>query len=286
MQSVMIRLAVLAGLLISSAAAPLGCSSSNDAGGTPRTGDGGRAEAGTKSRDSGAPAKDARQPASDSGARDTGADHVLPDSGGPDARAADGGAPDTSAPDTGSPDTSVSDASQAADGEDGTTLMSADGFAASRQACVDKINALRASDTAVALEPLVLENTDMLNTCADTQATTDQSMEAMHYAFENSNPACSTSGVSGQTECPDGWGTSPASVEQCLQQMWDESTQADCVGCGVGCDPLFGGCPNCNFSDCEHYVLLSSPDFTKVACGFAGAAPSSNDSWSVQNFDK
>jgi hypothetical protein len=30
---------------------------------------------------------------------------------------------------------------------------------------------------------------------------------------------------------------------------------------------------------------MSAPYFTQVACGFAGAAPSSSNGWSVQNFE-
>jgi hypothetical protein len=40
-----------------------------------------------------------------------------------------------------------------------------------------------------------------------------------------------------------------------------------------------------NGPECGHYVNMSAPYFTMVACGFAGAAPSSADGWSVQNFE-
>jgi hypothetical protein len=73
--------------------------------------------------------------------------------------------------------------------------------------------------------------------------------------------------------------------------MWAESTHANCAGC-VGCTAVGGACPNCDYSgtadpslgECGHYVNMSAPYFTTVACGFGGAAPSSADGYSVQNF--
>jgi hypothetical protein len=71
--------------------------------------------------------------------------------------------------------------------------------------------------------------------------------------------------------------------------MWDESLQPNCAGC-VGCTQFGGQCPNCDYNgtmgnECGHYVNLSAPYFTMVACGFAGGAPSSGDGWSVQNYE-
>jgi hypothetical protein len=37
--------------------------------------------------------------------------------------------------------------------------------------------------------------------------------------------------------------------------------------------------------ECGHYVNMSAPYFTMVACGFAGAAPSSPSGWAAQNFE-
>jgi hypothetical protein len=71
--------------------------------------------------------------------------------------------------------------------------------------------------------------------------------------------------------------------------MWDESLKPNCQGC-IGCTAFGGACSNCDYSgnlgyECGHYVNMSAPYFTSVACGFAGAAPSSPDGWAVQNFE-
>ena len=203
------------------------------------------------------------------------------------------GAHDGSVSDAGAPGTGTSDSSSGTDaaGIDAGTVTSDDGFSASRTACINKINALRATDTAVALQPYTLENTDTLNTCVDTQASTDQSKNSAHYAFINNDPSCTWGSASGfaQNECEIGYGTTPAGIEQCLQDMWDESLKPNCTGC-VGCTAFGGACANCDYSgtkgyECGHYVNMSAPYFTMVACGFAGSAPSSSDGWAVQNFE-
>jgi hypothetical protein len=191
----------------------------------------------------------------------------------------DGSAPDTST--TGGQDSSVgADASA----PDTGTVTSDDGFGASRTACINKINALRATDTAVALQPLTLENTDAMNTCLDTQATNDEAMNSPHYSFINNAPACMWGNANGwaQDECESGYGTDPAGIESCLQDMWNESLKPHCTGC-VGCTAFGGACSNCDYSgtmgyECGHYVNMSAPYFTSVACGFA------SQGWATQDF--
>jgi hypothetical protein len=204
----------------------------------------------------------------------------------------DSGSPGNGNPDAGEPDSGNEDSSAPADaGVDSGPVTSGDGFGASRTACINKINALRATDTAVQLQPLTLENTDTVNTCVDTQATNDQSHNSGHYSFINNAPSCSWGSPQGlaQNECLQGYGTGVAGIEQCLQDMWDESLKPNCQGC-IGCTAFGGACPNCDYSgskgyECGHYVNMSAPYFTTVACGFAGSAPSSGDGWSVQNFE-
>jgi len=169
--------------------------------------------------------------------------------------------------------------------------MSGDGFDASRTACINKINALRATDTAVALTPYMLEDTATVDTCVDTQANNDQRLNSPHDSFIHSTPACMWGSAMGfaQNECGTGYGTTPAGIEQCLQDMWDESLKPNCKGC-VGCTAFGGACPNCDYSgmmgyECGHYVNMSAPYFTMVACGFAGPQPSSPTAWAVQNFE-
>lgn len=140
---------------------------------------------------------------------------------------------------------------------------STDPYEADRQACVDKINALRATK---GLSPYTRWQSS--ESCVDKQATHDESVMKPHDAFSTGNPSC---GGNGQNECP-GWGAS--SITDCLQQMWDERLQAGCSGCDA-CDTftIFGGnCPNCSFNGsvvCGHYVNMSSKTFGMAACGFA-----------------
>lgn len=181
------------------------------------------------------------------------------------------------------------DASSASGGDAGTT--SADGFEASRMACISKINALRATVTSPSLAPYMLEDTKTIDTCVDTQANNDQRAGIPHDSFINSTPACMWGSAMGfaQNECGPGYGTAPAGIEQCLQDMWDERLKPNCAGC-VGCTAFGGACPNCDYSgskgyECGHYVNMSAPYFTMVACGFAGPPPSSAGGWAAQNFE-
>jgi hypothetical protein len=279
---------VLAGVVVLSGAA-VGCAanaapepweitgdSSEGGGGSQGTGSsgGGDDSGGGSSHDSGSGSSSGGS-ASSSGSS-SGGGSVDSGGGGKDAGAADtGGNPP---PDSGS-------------GTDAGSVTSDDGFSASRTACINKINALRATDTAVALQPLTLVNTDTSNTCVDTQSNTDQSKNSAHYAFINNDPSCTWGQPSGyaQNECEQGYGTTVAGIEQCLQDMWDESLKPNCAGC-IGCTTFGGACSNCDYSgtkgyECGHYVNMSAPYFTQVVCGFAGAAPSSSSGWSDQNFE-
>jgi hypothetical protein len=220
------------------------------------------------------------------------------DSGRPDANTRDpdldSTAPaDTSAPATGD-DSSVEVDSASTVDSGPMTVTSADGFGPSRTVCINTINALRATNTAVALQPYTLEDDATLDMCVDTQATNDEAMNSAHYSFINSAPACGWGtnlmmGNTGQNECAGGYGTTPAGIAQCLQDMWNERLQPNCTGC-VGCTAYGGACPNCDFygtsgPECGHYVNMSAPYYTQVACGFGGASPSSGSAWAVQNFE-
>jgi hypothetical protein len=145
--------------------------------------------------------------------------------------------------------------------------------------------------TSLNLQPYMLYDTDTNNTCVDTQASNDQSKNSAHWSFINNSPSCQWGSASGwaQNECLQGYGTSPAGIQQCIQDMWDEYMQPNCQGC-IGCTQFGGACPNCDYSgtmggECGHYVNMSANYFTMVACGFAGSAPSSGDGWSVQNYE-
>jgi hypothetical protein len=269
------RLGVLAVVALFGA---IGCSSSADTGfgGPPPSDDGGSGS-------------------SSSGSSGGGASSGSSSSGGASSGGGSGSIgtppPDASAPEAGSPDTGTGGAGDAGVDTGGMTTTDSDGFGASRTACINKINALRATNTAVALQPYTLQDTDTLDMCVDTQATNDQAKGIAHDSFMNNTPGCMWGNAMGfaQNECEQGYGTSPSGIEQCIQDMWDESLKPNCMGC-VGCTQFGGNCPNCDYSgsmgyECGHYVNLSAPYFTMVACGFAGSAPSSQDSWSVQNFE-
>ena len=116
------------------------------------------------------------------------------------------------------------------------------------QACVDHINALRATKQ---LPPLArwVDN----EACADAQARSDSQSGRAHGAF-GSCPGMA------QNECP-GWSSvsGPTGiVPGCLDMMWSE---------GPG-----GG----------HYENMTQSGFTQVACGFY--VTSDTRVWAVQDF--
>jgi hypothetical protein len=148
-----------------------------------------------------------------------------------------------------------------------------DPYAQYRQACIDKINALRATK---GLSPYTRWTDN--EACVDQQATHDSMVNKAHDAFINGTPKC---GGYGQNECP-GW--SASSIESCLDQMWNEKDQPGCSGCDA-CDTFTifnNNCPNCSFNGstvCGHYVNMSSKSFTLAACGF-----SMDGTWEAINF--
>jgi hypothetical protein len=125
-----------------------------------------------------------------------------------------------------------------------------DAYAADRQACVDRINGFRAT---VGLPPL--SRWAEQEGCTDTEAASDSQTGQAHGKFG----ACKESA---QNECP-GWGSVDDTIQDCLQSMWDEG-------------------PGEPYSEHGHYINMSSPDYTKVACGFHETA--NGKVWAIQNF--
>lgn len=125
-------------------------------------------------------------------------------------------------------------------------------FAATADSCVAHINALRAS---IGLDALARWSD--AESCADSEAESDSGSGQAHGAFGRCNE-------SAQNECP-GWGAMTGAggiVPGCLDMMWAE---------GPG-----------PYSGHGHYVNMTNPAYTKVACGFH--VTSGGAIWAVQDF--
>ena len=121
---------------------------------------------------------------------------------------------------------------------------------AATQLCVDTINMYRAT-----LGLAALARWTDAEACSDEEAASDGASGIPHGAFGQ----C---GESAQNECP-GWpGPPEAMITGCLELMWAEG-------------------PGEDFNKHGHYITMSNPAYTKVACGFADGM---NGVWAVQNF--
>jgi hypothetical protein len=94
--------------------------------------------------------------------------------------------------------------------------------------------------------------------CADRHGEYD-STRSPHAGFRDR--VCTPGGWA-QNECP-GWPSEEHVIDGCLQAMWDEG-------------------PGEPFSEHGHYINMTNPSYTEVACGFYEASDGSV--WSVQNF--
>ncbi len=184
-----------------------------------------------------------------------------------------------SGPSSSSSSSSSSSASSSASSSSSTGGASSSGgvdpYEGARQACVDKINALRATK---GLPPYA--RWKEAEPCVDQQATYDEMNNKPHGAWGMKlYPTCNGSG---QNEC---LGQGPGGIEGCLDMMWAEKDQAGCSGCDACSNAYNPNCPNCDFYGnqtgdvCGHYVNMSAKYFTKVACGF-----SSLGGWDAINF--
>ncbi|MDC3962434.1 hypothetical protein [Polyangium jinanense] len=160
----------------------------------------------------------------------------------------------------------------------GTTSSSSGGsdpYEAARQACVDTINAHRAT---MGLPPYA--RWKEAEPCVDQQATWDQQNDKPHGSWGMGlYPTCNGSG---QNEC---LGHGAENVSGCLDGMWAERDQTGCSGCDACNEGYNPNCPNCDFYGqstgdvCGHYVNMSAKYFSKVACGFSAAG-----GWIAVNF--
>ncbi len=118
------------------------------------------------------------------------------------------------------------------------------------QLCVDTINMYRATIGLPALQRWT-EAED----CADAECVSDGMSGVPHGAF-------GMCGEGAQNECP-GWPGPPETmITGCLELMWNEG-------------------PGEDFNKHGHYINMSNPGYTRVACGFAEV---NGQIWSVQNF--
>jgi len=159
----------------------------------------------------------------------------------------------TSAGTTQSTTTTTTDPSTSTTTTDPSTSTSTGGVdtdEAATQLCVDTINMYRAT---LGL-PALARWTDA-EECSDAQCLSDGMTGTAHGAF-------GMCGESAQNECP-GWPGDPADIiTGCLAVMWAEG-------------------PGDDFNLHGHYINMSNPNYTKVACGFA---PGMGGVWAVQNF--
>lgn len=131
-----------------------------------------------------------------------------------------------------------------------TTAASDDPDEAATQRCVDTINMYRAT---LDLPPLARWRD--AEDCADAECLSDGMTGTAHGAF-------GMCGEGAQNECP-GWPGPPDSmIDGCLELMWNEG-------------------PGEDFAAHGHYINMSNPGYTRVACGFAEV---NGEVWSVQNF--
>lgn len=127
---------------------------------------------------------------------------------------------------------------------------SSDPFEAARQACVDRINAFRATEGKAPYARWVEGEA-----CADEESRLDGLSNDAHGSFGMCDERA-------QNSCL--WRRSMDSIiTNCLQAMWDEG-------------------PGEPFSEHGHYINMSSTSYTRVACGFYQG--SDGRIWGLQNF--
>ena len=132
-----------------------------------------------------------------------------------------------------------------------------DSLSEARQQIVHRVNDYRAT---LGLKRLIRAKTQ--ESCADTEAQMDYVSNKAHSAFGHCKEFA-------QNECP-GWsGTKMLTIADnivtgCLQSMWDEG-------------------PGTPYSAHGHYINMSNPAYSKIACGFYFNAVTKK-MWAIQDF--
>ena len=123
--------------------------------------------------------------------------------------------------------------------------------------CVARINQLRWE--CQCLPPL--QRWNAAEGCANEHSEYDSMTSPFNPHAGFRDDICSPGGWA-QNECP-GWNSTEHVVNGCLQAMWDEG-------------------PGEDFQEHGHYINMTNPSYSMVACGFYET--SGGDVWSVQNF--
>jgi Cysteine-rich secretory protein family len=131
------------------------------------------------------------------------------------------------------------------------------------QDCVDRINQFL---TQCACLPALTRRTDGED-CADQMAEYDAMKNQAHAGV--TDKICQPGGA--QNSCP-GYSSNAQVIGLCMQQMWDEGP------------PPTSTCTGDCYQTHGHFINMTDPDVTKVACGFH--TTSSGKVWAVQNFTR
>jgi hypothetical protein len=129
------------------------------------------------------------------------------------------------------------------------------------QDCVDRINQFL---TECACLPALKRATEG-EACADQMAEYDAGQNTAHAGARAK--ICKPAGS--QNECP-GYSSNNQVISLCFQQMWDEGP------------PPAGDCTGTCYEEHGHFINMTDPSVTKVACGFY--TTSSGKVWAAQNF--
>ena len=138
-----------------------------------------------------------------------------------------------------------------------------------RQDCVDRVNQFRTQ--CACLKPLARWTAG--EACADQMAQYDAMMNSGHAGARANGGQGICPWGEAQDECPGDYSESQV-IGVCLQQMWSEGPPPNGV---QACEADLTGCYEAH----GHFINMSNPGVTKVACGFY--TTSDGRVWSVQN---
>ena len=207
------------------------------------------------------------------GADGTAANSSVPDasaSGNPKGKPDAGGAGSTSTHDAGTSTSSTGGDGGPCTVNLGCVIAAAPSTGDLRQDCVNRINQFRT--TCACVKPLARWTAG--EACADMDAQYDAMMMVGHAGAKAS--ICPWGDA--QDECP-GDPSNQYVISMCLQQMWSEgpppagTTISQCES-----PQMINTCYEAH----GHFINMSNPDVTKVACGFY--TTSTGAVWAAQNF--